>query len=127
MAKKILSWIVICLGVTYGGFVTALFVAYVIFEQKGVLFIAWEEHRVLSFVATIAILSILPASLAAMRNRRRAGQWLIAVGSYIAIAGSYALLNRSEIVEAFSLGASITLYGLFFWITGRLGWGELRK
>lgn len=129
-ARKAISWVVVALGISLG-LVYLFFVAPVAFFTTGKND-SWPE---ISATAAL-LLSTLPASILAVFSRKRAGIWLTVVGLCGAAAcawNTHAVLSargiHDQVGEVFGstlLSLIAMLFGLFFWITGVLGWSNLR-
>ena len=129
--KKRMSLVVAIFGVAFG-LILLLLVAPV------ALFTAGKNDSLAEIIGTsILVLSVLPASILAMYSRISAGIWLTAVGSYAAAVSAwntYTVLSAKaihaspgEVLGSTLMGMLAVLFGLFFLITGAIGWPNLMR
>jgi hypothetical protein len=128
--RERISWVVVTLGIVLG-------LIYMLFVAPVALFTIGKNDSLPEIVATAALLmSTLPASIYALFSRRQAGIWLTLVslcGAATSAWNTYSVLTakgiRVEFGEVF--GSALVdilaiVIGLFFWITGALGWPNLK-
>jgi len=128
--KITVSWIAISGGILLGA-------AYLLLVAPVMLFTlgkndSWPEI----VIATALLLSVLPASIAAIYNRLWAGVWLTVVGVYFAVAAAwnaYSInvelgLHRGFVETTGNgfLGWVAIALGLFFGVTGAFRWPNLK-
>jgi hypothetical protein len=93
---------------------------------------SWPELLTIAMLFT----SGLPASILAIFHRKAAGIWLTTVAICAAAAGSWNTYNvlsshgipadSGEVLGSAFLELPAVLVGVFLWLTGVLGWPELR-
>lgn len=129
--RKSISWLVVGLGVAVG-------IVYLLFVAPIFLFTIGKNDAWTEVLAMLLVMvSTLPASLVAIFSRKRAGIWLVFVSVLGAAANAlntFRALNSKGIEARFGEVFGSTLLdvvslsiGLFFWLTGSLGWTNLRQ
>lgn len=122
-------------GVITGVLVGILFI---VFVAPVMLFsIGANDSRLEILAGAALLLSVLPASLFAAYSRFWAGVWLTLVGLLFSVAAAWngyrVMISHGlhvgwlEIVGNGFLGWVAIALGLFFWITGALGWPNLKS
>ena len=128
--KMTFSWIAIFGGILLG-------TAFLLGVAPVMLFTLGKNDSWPEIVGAVALLlSVLPASAAAIYNRLWAGVWLTVVGVYFAVAAAwnaYSInvacglhLGFAETIGNGFLGWIAIALGLFFWVTGAFRWPNLK-